>query len=269
MNRLLPIWLLLFAIAASLTSCNDRPATKTPAKKTEAIKPPKKKAVKKHTPAKKKEVSYPVLTNDNVVKFLTKYGQENKETVLKLTCKYGEIVMRLYTNTPLHRADMIYLTKRGYFDHTQFYRVSKDFVVQAGNSDDWETQELRAKIGSYTLPAEMNNDNFHKYGAVAMARRYDKNPNKRSSPYEFYISLGRKYSSAELDAIERELGIEFNPLQRKTYMTIGGNPFLDKQHTVIGEVISGMDVALEINKVKVDRSEWPLEEIGIKMEVVR
>lgn len=200
---------------------------------------------------------------------MTEYGESHPETIVRLTCSFGDIDIRLYENTPLHRANMIYLTQRGYFDLTQFYRVSKNFVDQAGNSDELDCQELRAKIGGYTLPAEFRTNNIHKYGAVAMARRYDKNPNKRSSPFEFYIALGRTYSEKEIRAHERELGTSYTVEQKSMYQTLGGTPFLDQQHTVIGEVIRGIEVAEKLNKVKVDNREWPLTEIPIKMTIIR
>ena len=204
-----------------------------------------------------------------MVSFLTKYGKENKETVIRLSSKFGDIDIRLYTNTPLHRADMIYLTKQGYFDLTSFYRVSPNFVDQAGNSDEWDCQVKRAEIGGYTLPSEFKSANIHKYGAVAMARRYDKNPKKRSSPFEFYIALGHTYNGKEMRSHEREFGTKYTDAQKGVYAKIGGLPYLDAQHTVIGEVIKGMDVVLEINKVKVDKSEWPLTDIPITMKVLR
>lgn len=254
-------------MSLSILSCGGEPtdATTIPPKAKTAPK----KEIQKKQPQKPKEKEYQRLNNNNVVSILTQYGKENKETVIRLSCPYGDIDIKLYTNTPLHRADMIYLTKRGYFDLTQFYRVSKNFVDQAGNSDEWDCQEMRAKIGGYTLPNEMNATNIHKYGAVAMARRYDKNPKMRSSPFEFYIVLGRTYNSREIRGHEREYGNTYTEEQKEIYQTIGGTPFLDTKHTVIGEVISGMDVAHELNKVKVDNREWPLTEIPITMKVIR
>lgn len=261
----------LFLIFA-LFSCseNEDPTPNSPTKQVETVSSVKKDpVVKKEKSTPPKKVVYPKLTNENSVAFLTKYGQENKETVIRLSCDYGDIDIKLYTNTPIHRANMIYLTKQGYFDLTQFYRVSKNFVDQAGNSDEWDCQLKRAEIGGYTLPSEFNTQNIHKYGSVAMARRYDKNPKKRSSAFEFYISLGRARTKAEVRAHEREFGTSYSPEQYKIYMDIGGNPFLDMEHTVIGEVIKGMDVAEELNKVEVDGREWPLTEIGITMKVLR
>ncbi len=250
-------------------SCENTPTRKKEtAAKTDSLLTEVKQTSKKEITSKK-EVTYPRITNQNVVEFLTEYGKENPETIIRLTCPYGDIDIKLYRNTPLHRADMIYLTKRGYFDLTQFYRVSKNFVDQAGNSDEWDCQEMRAEIGGYTLPAEFNSTNIHKYGAVAMARRYDKNPSKRSSPFEFYIALGHPYNTKEIRAHEREFGTSYSEEQKEIYRTIGGLPYLDQQHTVIGEVIAGMEVAQELNKVKVDKREWPLTEIPLTIKVLR
>lgn len=259
--------LIILFFFIGFNSCTDDNSKKTApkTKKETEIK----KNIKTKVSVQKKEKTYPRITNANVRSFLTKYGKENPETVLRLTCPYGDIDIKLYRNTPLHRADMVYLTKRGYFDLTQFYRVSKDFVDQAGNSDEWPCQEMRAKIGGYVVPAEFRKQNIHKYGAVSMARRYDKNPKKSSSPFEFFIVLGRKYNKVEIRAHEREFGTSYTPEQYKIYETLGGTPYLDFEHTVIGEVISGMDVARELNKVKVDGREWPLTEIPISMKVLR
>ena len=262
------ITLFLFILLSSCTDENQPQNASNKDKVETKVTPVKKRSIEKQTP-KKKEQSYERITNQNVNQFLTQYGLENKETVIRLTCKFGDIDIKLYRNTPLHRADMIYLTKRGYFDVTQFYRVSKNFVDQAGNSDEWDCQEMRAKIGGYVLPAEFRKENIHKYGAVSMARRYDKNPKKSSSPFEFFIVLGRTYNKAEIRAHEREFGTSYSPEQYDIYKKIGGTPFLDQEHTVIGEVIKGMDVALELNKVNVDGREWPLTEIPISMKVLR
>lgn len=179
----------------------------------------------------------------------------------------GDIVIRLFEDTPLHRANFLYLTKKGYWDNTWFYRVSKGHVIQAGNTDEQATVDKRIAIGDYTLPAEIG-EHYHFTGAVAMVRSYHNNPQKRSDPYEFYITLGKKYSAAELQAMEQQQSIETNAQQRKLYTTRGGAPHLDNDHTVFGEVVEGMEVVRAISKVKVDSGEWPLDNIPIQVKAI-
>ena len=76
------------------------------------------------------------LTDDNVIDFLFEYEKNNKENKIRIYTNYGDIDVLLFSNTPYHRSNFIYLTKSNYFEGTQFYRVVNDFVIQAGNSDN-------------------------------------------------------------------------------------------------------------------------------------
>lgn len=62
---------------------------------------------------------------------------------------------------------------------------------------------------------------------------------------------------------------EFTPEQREAYTTIGGTPELDNEYTVFGQVTSGIDIVLKINKQKTDKNERPLEDVKIiRIEVI-
>ena len=47
----------------------------------------------------------------------------------------GDIVVRLYDDTPLHRDNFIRLASDGFYDGTLFHRVIKDFMIQGGDPD--------------------------------------------------------------------------------------------------------------------------------------
>jgi len=190
---------------------------------------------------KEKEVekSWDSLNSSNVEAFLTKYGKQNPETKVIIKTKFGNIKLRLYEDVPIHRANFIFLTKIGYFNTTVIYRVAKNFVIQGGNSDNWYTQKQRRKYGNYLMQPEFKKHRTHKYGALAAAREWENNPDKLSSPFEFYMVHKRS-----------------------------GAHHLDGEHTVFGEVISGFDTMDKISRVKVGVDEWPVDDIPITIEIL-
>ena len=190
---------------------------------------------------KEKEVEkcWDSLNSSNVEAFLTKYGKQNPETKVIIKTKFGNIKLRLYEDVPIHRANFIFLTKIGYFNTTVIYRVAKNFVIQGGNSDNWYTQKQRRKYGNYLMQPEFKKHRTHKYGALAAAREWENNPDKLSSPLEFYMVHKRS-----------------------------GAHHLDGEHTVFGEVISGFDTMDKISRVKVGVDEWPVDDIPITIEIL-
>jgi len=184
--------------------------------------------------------SIQTLNNKNVVPFLTEYGKHNPETEVLLSTRLGDITIKLYKNTPLYRANFIFLTKTGYFNTTCFHRIVPDFIIQGGDSDSRNTAELRAKYKNYLLPADFNKQDLHDRGAVSAARSWDNNPLKKSSPFEFFMVINK-----------------------------AGAHHLDGEHTVFGKVIKGFDVMDKISKVKTGKDEWPNKDVFIKMTVIK
>lgn len=253
----------LISLVLLFSACQNSPAEAGAIKSKEA----KEKVEAKSSSQPNTEAGFQAWRSDEeAVAYLKAYGAQNPEKVFTISTKFGDIKVRLYTNTPLHRANMVYLIKEHhYFNGTWIHRVSKGHVIQAGNNDEYTLKSLRDKIGKYELPSEAIGTNYHKYGSVAMARSYHDNPEKRSDPFEFYISLGQKYSEVQLDLMEQKYSIDLNSEQRGLYTSLGGSPHLDNEHTVIGEVIEGMEIVETIAKVETDRGEWPLENIPIKI----
>lgn len=209
-----------------------------PSIEKEVIKPilPKKQLKKE----KMVQKSWDSLNKTNVNAFFTEYGKQNKETIVRIKTDFGNIKMRLYNDTPIHRANFIFLSKIGYFDTTVFYRVSPNFVIQGGNSEEKEAYNYRKKYRFYGLSPEFLPHRKHKYGAVAAARDWDNNPNKISRAFEFYIIQNRN-----------------------------GGHHLDNEHTVFGEVISGFSTIDKISKLETTPDEWPKIDVPMKVEVIR
>lgn len=245
-------------ISCFLTSCSDIPEVERPIKSDFREKQ-----------VKKREIETKRLSSAKATEFFMHYGEENQENIVEINTSFGKIVVRLYQNTPLHRASFIYLCKNEYFNTTWFHRVSLDHVIQGGNSDGENTVKARNNIGRYRLKNEINPSNFHKRGVLAAARSYKNNESKVSNPFEFYITLGQVYSKAQLEVLEGKLKTSFSDLQIEHYVSKGGAPHLDSEHTVFGEVVEGMDVVEKINKVEVDSGEWPLMNVPITIKVIR
>jgi len=187
-----------------------------------------------------------------------------QKTKVVITTDYGKITMMLYDNTPKHRDNMIKLIKEKFYDGTLFHRVIPGFMIQAGDPDS-KTAVAGQALGEgdlkYKIPAEINDENFHQRGALAMAR--DENPEKESSACQFYIVVGRKYTDAELDRIAQRNGRKFSATQRELYKTEGGTPNLDGRYTVFGMVLDGMDVVDKIVAEPRDSNDRPKKDIHI------
>ena len=54
---------------------------------------------------------------------------------IKIETPKGDIIVRLYDDTPKHRDNMLKLVEEGFYNGTLFHRVIKDFMVQGGDPD--------------------------------------------------------------------------------------------------------------------------------------
>ena len=163
------------------------------------------------------------LSDENVMEFFLEYEKHNKENLVRIVTDYGNIEIQLFDNTKFHRSNFIYLTKKNYFEDTQFYRVINNFVIQAGNSDNKKISQKRKKIGRYLLPNDLEKGYSHERGMVSMPSSLVDNPYKMASPFEFFI------------------------VQSKN-----GAHHLDGDYTVFGKVISGMNTVDKIAATPTD-----------------
>ncbi|MBQ0114482.1 MAG: peptidylprolyl isomerase [Bacteroidales bacterium] len=136
---------------------------------------------------------------------------ENKETQVEIKTSMGDIVVKLYNETPKHRDNFIKLVNDGYYNGVLFHRVIKDFMIQTGDGKS-KTAKADDMLGDgdpgYTIPAEFVYPKyFHKRGALAAARTGDQvNPERASSGSQFYIVTGKLYSTSELSMMEKQMG---------------------------------------------------------------
>lgn len=130
------------------------------------------------------------------------------DTLVVISTPKGDITLKLYNDTPLHRNNFLKLAGEGFFDSTLFHRVIKGFMIQGGDPDSRHAAagvELGNGGPGYDIAAEITPDHFHRRGVLAAAREDDKiNPKRLSSGSQFYIVQGKVYTQPELDIIEKE-----------------------------------------------------------------
>lgn len=213
--------------------------------------------------------------------FLTALSYAQKDSTLKkkdrkrdvlLQTSMGDITIRLSDSTPLHRDNFLKLVKVGFYDSILFHRVIKDFMIQGGDPDS-KSAPAGKQLGNggpkYTIPAEFVPTLFHKKGVIAAARTSDNvNPLKASSGSQFYLAQGKVFTDAELDNLEKTRlgGVKIPADQREVYKTIGGIPHLDRNYTVFGEVVKGIETIDKIAAVETSKGadkDRPLTDVRI------
>ena len=176
-----------------------------------------------------------ILTEENAIPFFFDYEKTLEENHLTFETSFGNFTVRLYADVPYHRANAVYLAKKGYFDNTMFHRVVENFIIQGGNADTPDLPKKRKAIGKYLLPPDTDKNHSHHRGVISMPSSDIDNPHKLASPFEFFIVV-----------------------------TKPGSYHLDGNYTAFGEVIEGMEVVDQINAVAVDQGDWPLQNVYIK-----
>lgn len=194
-----------------------------------------------------------------------------KHQYVRIRTDQGECIVQLYDQTPKHRDNFIRLVKKKTFNGTLFHRVIKDFMIQGGDPDS-KNAKPGTKLGEgtvgYTVPAEFNDSLFHKKGVLAAAR--DNNPEKASSGSQFYLVQGKVFTDEQLDkAEETRLHFKIPQWQREIYKTKGGTPHLDRNYTVFGEIVSGLEMVDSIASVAKDSNDRPLADVKMTITVLK
>jgi peptidyl-prolyl cis-trans isomerase B (cyclophilin B) len=157
------------------------------------------------------------------------------ETTAVIETKFGNIELKFFPEVaPGHVNNFVELAKKGFYDGTIFHRVIPGFMVQGGDPNSKNPDRSMHGMGGpgYTIKAEFN-DKPHKRGTLSMAR------------------------STQPDSA----GSQF-------FICVADAPFLDRQYTVFGEVVSGMETADKIVSQPRDGKDNPAERIEMKIKII-
>jgi peptidyl-prolyl cis-trans isomerase B (cyclophilin B) len=168
-------------------------------------------------------------------KFTKEEIKKMSETKAVIETKFGNIELKFFPEVaPNHVNNFIELAKKGFYDGTAFHRVIPGFMIQGGDPNSKDLDRSKHGMGGpgYTIKAEFN-ERPHKRGTLSMARAA--HPDSAGS--QFFICVADSF-------------------------------FLDRQYTVFGEVISGIDVADKIVNQPRDRADNPVERIEMKVRII-
>ncbi len=200
---------------------------------------------------------------------------KKSEPLVKIETSMGDVTVKLYNDTPIHRDNFLKLVDEHFYDGILFHRVINEFMDQFGDPDS-KTAAPGAPLGEsdagYELPAEILPGHYHKRGAMNAARQgNDVNPERKSSGSQFCLFMGHVFRPSELDSLVERINNGWrsdNPLvlteeQREIYTTVGGSPHLDGEYTVFGEVVEGQDIVDAIAGVPTDSLDRPISDVRI------
>ncbi|MFN8777542.1 MAG: peptidylprolyl isomerase [Flavobacteriales bacterium] len=197
---------------------------------------------------------------------------------VRITTPHGDIVIRLYDETPQHRDNFLKLVQEKFYDDLLFHRCIRNFMAQGGdpNSRGAGPDAMLGMGGpGYTVPAEINPALIHKKGALCAARQSDQvNPERRSSGSQFYLVQGVTMTDDQINQVEayvqrKSPGFKYTEEQRNVYKTLGGTAQLDMDYTVFGEVVEGLDVIDKILSQPTRPGDRPVADITMKMSVIQ
>lgn len=157
------------------------------------------------------------------------------ETKAVIETKFGNMELRFFPDVaPNHVKNFIELAEKGFYDGTTFHRVIPGFMIQGGDPNSKDPDRSKHGMGGpgYTVNAEFN-EKPHKRGIMSMARAA--NPDSAGSQF---------------------------------FICVADSLFLDRQYTVFGEVVSGMEVADKIVGQERDGMDNPVDRIEINVKII-
>lgn len=185
-----------------------------------------------------------------------------QECLVLMKTSVGDLLLELSELTPNHRDNFLKLVESSYYDGIIFHRVIDGFMIQAGDNSLRKSGDV--PFSSQKIDKEFRQELIHKKGALAAARMPDNiNPNKQSSPTQFYIVKGTAQSESSVRNYEAGKLNDYSNEQIQAYLDYGGAPQLDGEYTIFGQLIDGFDVLDKISATNTDNRDKPIEDIII------
>lgn len=164
-----------------------------------------------------------------------KADPNDSREVAVIQTSFGRIVFKFFPkDAPNHVKNFKKLAKMHFYNGTTFHRLIPGFMIQGGDPNTKDDNRANDGLGGpgYTIKAEFN-ARKHVRGTVSMAR----GPDPNSAGSQFFICVAPA-------------------------------PHLDRNYTVFGQVIEGMDVVDKIMKVDKDRKGNPLKKVKMTVSIV-
>lgn len=153
--------------------------------------------------------------------------------IVKLETNHGDITLELFPEAaPKAVENFVGLTAKGYYDGIIFHRVIRDFMIQWGDPTG-------TGMGGKSLWFKNFDDEFldktitHKKWVISMA-----NAGRNTNGSQFFIVTAEDAS------------------------------FLDWKHSIFGQVVSGLDIVEQIERLPTDRNDRPQMEVKIEKATV-
>jgi cyclophilin family peptidyl-prolyl cis-trans isomerase len=206
---------------------------------------------------------------ESIAKYSKQIDRKDGNYHVLIITNMGEMVVKLYNETPLHRDNFVSKVKSGFYDSLLFHRVINNFMIQGGDPGS-KNAGAGEPLGAGSAPgdriaAEFRTDQhiYHKRGALAAAR--SNNPEKASSNCQFYIVQRKAWRAGQLDSTIVARKLSLNQEQKDLYTTTGGTPHLDGGYTVFGELEKGFDVLDRIAGTETDKADRPKSDVRMKL----
>jgi len=196
----------------------------------------------------------------------------SQKTQAIISTEFGDMIVELHNDTPIHRDNFIKNASNGWYDGTIFHRVIPYFMAQGGdpNSINATADQGLGIDRCVQLQPEILPHYIHKKGALAAARLPDNvNPERLSSGCQFFIVQGYKHNDAQLQSSGKSLTAK----QQAWYKARGGSPFLDGDYTIFGQVVEGLEVLDLIMAMPTNKEggikDRPVEDVPMTIKILK